>query len=250
MNKIFISHNQDFFPAIAVKRLINMFGTQGILVEDEPGTESPADRSMRLLNESQGFIAICTRDVKDGERFAPKHNVVLEIQEWQKKSKNKNIVILKEKGCELPKLLNDPSYKIFEGAEFLSVVLQAIGEFQDEEIIPRCGVADEEEAPVLSSEQENFLEFLSSCHNCKTEFDVARRKFLDINSSDWNLMINFLHYKISLIDVDYHYGEPDSIRITYKGTEYLREKKMVSKNKNAQPKIISKIGVNLFFSWN
>ena len=105
-----------------------MFGVQGILVEDEPGTESPANRSLRLLRESQGFVAICTKDVIDGGKFGPKHNVVLEIQEWQKKNKDKHIVILKEEGCELP---NDPIYKPFKGLDFLSVVAQAIQEFQE-----------------------------------------------------------------------------------------------------------------------
>jgi len=74
------------------------------------------------------------------------------------------------------------------------------------------------------------LEFLSSCHNGETVIGVARGKFQDIEEPEWNLMINFLHIKMDMIDINYMYGEPESIRITYKGMEYLREKKLAGKN--------------------
>lgn len=175
MHKIFVSHNQDFIPSRSVKVLIGMLGAHGVLVEDEPGAESPDKKSLRLLKECQGFLAICTNDLKGkSEEYSPKGNVALEIQEWQRIYGAKNMVIMKEENCMLPILLGNPTYTgTFTHLNFLDILLKACAEFQSMGLIPyKDG----------SAEIDQDLEFIPKfgmwhhkkkglyfCHSCKTK---------------------------------------------------------------------------------
>lgn len=224
MKKIFISHNQDFGPTRALKHLINMFGGVGILVEDEPGAESPDKKAFRLLGNCEGFIALCTKDVTDhktGDSY-PKQNVVIEIQEWQRLHKSENMVIIKEKSCKLPALLGNPTYCEYSNETILDATCRALKEFQAMDLLtyePRKDSASRSPGISISSDEEKILLHLVACPERTADLNSLKRE-LSLNDMRWNVAQNLLVNK-HMIYIDYQPYQDDKVMIMPPGIDYL-----------------------------
>ncbi len=230
MNKIFISHNQEFKPARVVKALINMMDGHGILVEDEPGAESPDKKSIKLLKECQGFFALCTADLKSADGFSPKGNVILEMNEWQRIRGAKNLVIAIQTGCKLPVLLGNPTYcGEFEGVEILDVIQRALAEFRTMGLLPSPNPPTMPETAVeLTELEEKLLSYLLSCENGSQDVPVVRA-VLKCTTAKWNVIFHRLANIYAFIDHYQRYSHmPDSgfIKISKAGIDYIASRQM------------------------
>lgn len=231
MNKIFISHNQDVPIARSIKALINMLGAYGILVEDEPGAESPDKKSFRLMKESQGFLAVCTRDVSDEKgNYSPKANVALEIKEWQSLHKTDYLVIIKEDGCTLPLLLGNPSYcGVFEGVNILNALHRALSEFQSMGLIPyRDTLKNINPQKVeLTDKEISLLNYLANNKDRKGYESVLIGQF-KFTRGEWNAAIHKLETKLFFVIHNFTNLGKD-YQLTSLGFDFLLEKKFFNK---------------------
>lgn len=234
MKKIFISHNQDFTQARSVKGLINILGSYGVLVEDEPGAESPDKKSFRLLKESDGFLAICTKDLKDENgNFSPKANVALEIKEWQSLHQTEKMVIIKEKQSTLPVLLGNPAYAgEFDGVNILDAFYRAVREFQTMQLIPYKNMAPQKpkQATISISEKEvQVLNYLANTSKQRAyESDIVKQ--FNFSTGEWNAAVHKLVTSSSMMRITYdHYGKV--LEITSFGFDYLLKHNLFRANK-------------------
>jgi len=233
LNKIFISHNQEYQPAKHVKFLINALGAYGILVEDEPGSESPDKKSFRYLKDSHGFLAICTPDLRDEkDAWAPRHNVILEIQEWQKAHKAKNMVILKDKRCSLPVLLGNPTFHEFEGDGILSAVCQVIKDFVAIDLIPDKFVSDSEIPQIeFTDKEKKALIYLAGATD-RRYYSRALHKYIEFGQTEWNMFLHKgkkyeFYYQTQVSTGAMSYDTIEAIQLTDKGFEYLIQTGMI-----------------------
>ena len=231
MKKIFISHNQYHPAAKGLKLLINHLGGMGILIEDEPGAEPPDKKAYKLLRECEGFLAFCTKDLRgEQDRYFPKQNVALEIKEWQSQFGAKNMVILKECGCELPLLLGNPTYCEFDGSNLINAFERTVGEFQSMGLIPYLGSASNSNMPdkakiSLTEKEKKVLIFLSETEN-KYAYDDTIKSHSGMSHQEFNIMVNKLSVKSDLISEE-NSMEGRIVNLLDSGLDYLIEQKII-----------------------
>lgn len=213
-----------------------MLGAYGVLVEDEPGAEPPDKKSLRLLKECQGFLAICTNDLKDEKGvYSPKSNVTIEIKEWQNDHRTERMVIIKERGCALPVLLGNPTYSAeFSGVEILECTTRALTEFQAMGLIP-YKISEKKKIQIELTKKEQKLLMLLASHTNKT----AQRESLEsikrdcgFSLQEWNVAMHRLRGSETGAGLVY-YSEAsqwDNERVTLveKGMQYLIESKLIN----------------------
>ncbi len=232
MKKIFISHKQGYAPAKAIKLLINMMGAQGVLAEEEPGSESPDKRALRLLRESDGFLAICTPDLCDSNKqLSPKQNVSIEIREWQSKHGHERMVIMKHKGCEIPILLGNPTYIEFEGEGAVCATQRMLADFQAMKLIPYLDQISPGQKQNLgvTEKEEQMLIFLAGQSERQADESVVVSKF-KFSTTEWNIALNKFYYSDnSLLDKwEPNSGyDPPIVQLTVAGLKYLTDNKIL-----------------------
>lgn len=138
MNKIFVAHSDDLGGKEIIRLLINVLGGRAFLVENEPGGDSPKEKSYRVMRDCNAFFAICTKDVKDSkDNYFPKPNVLLEIDHWLDNFDASKMVIVRENGCQWPTLLGNPTYAYeFHRDDLIRAVLYAISQLTKMGVIP------------------------------------------------------------------------------------------------------------------
>ncbi|GEM_PF-5017465 len=233
MNRIFISHKQNFKPAQAIKKIIDMLGVEGVLVEELPGAGSPTEKSFQTLLGCQGFLAICTKDTKDDKDiWHPRPNVVLEIQDWQKHHKGERLIIMKEKGCQLPELLGHPTYCEFEGETILEAVCRTLSDFQQMGVISRF---EDAKNTVAANDNLNFglkdldaLTFLAGSPDREAPVGALQQKF-EYQGTEWNIFLHKWQKQPALIEhkKKAHQFGTESVRLTNTGFELLLKKGLI-----------------------
>jgi len=228
MKKIFVSHNQDFSACRAVKALLMLFGVHPILVEDEPGAQAVDKKAYKLLKESESFLGVCTKDLKsDDGRFFPKQNVCLEIKEWQRLHEAHNMVILKERGVEIPALLGNPAYCEFDGTSILNAFHRAVQEFQSMGVIKLSEDDDHSEEAIDFTDKEIQLLITLAASDQRSASEVDLQRQLRFSTTEWNIAMHKLETKFLFITriEDPYDGNP--IMLLNQGFEYLLNNNLV-----------------------
>ena len=126
---VFISHKTNDDVAEKIKQLLELEGFKCLVAEDEPNTGALKEKIEKLIDESDGVIAIASRDEKlDGKDEWTTSNWIHQEIAYAK-AKNKPMLIFYETG-----LSHKEKYGFQEGLEYLEFDRKKLDEFLIEAI--------------------------------------------------------------------------------------------------------------------
>lgn len=114
LNKVFISHGK--FPSYfnKIELFIKALGLIPIYDINEPSQGKNINTHIKsLMDNSDFYIILATKETIRGENTLPNHNVIIEFDRLLQADK-RNLIVLLEDGCKMPSMVQDVIYITFK----------------------------------------------------------------------------------------------------------------------------------------
>jgi predicted nucleotide-binding protein len=114
LRKVFISHGKFTNAFTKLETFIRSLGLVPLYDTNSPSEAKSINTHVNtLISESDFFIILATIETKDKTgKNLPNHNVIIEYDRLMR-SECKNVVVLLEKDCKMPSMLQDIIYESF-----------------------------------------------------------------------------------------------------------------------------------------
>lgn len=110
MNKVFISHGKFTPYFYKIESFIKALGLLPVYDINEPTQGKSVNNHIGTLMENSDFyIILATKETVRGNQDLPNHNVIIEFDRLVQ-SGNLNLIVLLEDGCKMPSMVQDVIY--------------------------------------------------------------------------------------------------------------------------------------------
>ena len=135
ISKVFISHGKFTQYFYKIDSFIKALGLLSVYDVNEPSQGKTINSHIQnLIENSDFYIIIATKETKRNKQNLPNHNVIIEYDRLIQ-AHSSNLIVLLEKGCAMPSMLQDVIYISMNSQNMDDVLIRIASELKKSGLI-------------------------------------------------------------------------------------------------------------------